>query len=140
VVPLKRDEDSGSEAASGGHPGYTILMVDDEPMVREVATLALQGEGFGVVTARDGREALHVIDSRDDIAAVILDLSLPDVSGEEMVSSIRRRRPGIPVILSSGHHEPIVTSGLREGTATFLPKPWTVSQLLEVVGQALESR
>jgi len=140
AVPLTRDEGSRGEAARGGHPGYTILMVDDEPMVREVATLALQGEGFGVVTARDGREALHVIDSRDDIAAVILDLSLPDVSGEEMVSSIRRRRPGIPVILSSGHHEPIVTSGLREGTATFLPKPWTVSQLLEVVGQALESR
>jgi len=139
VVLLRRDEGSGSEAASGGRRGHTILVVDDEPMVREVAALTLQSEGFAVVTARDGREALHVIDSRDDIAAVILDLSLPDVGAEEMVGSIRRRRPGIPVILSSGHPERIVTSGLQEGMTTFLPKPWELSQLLEVVGQALAS-
>ena len=140
VVLLRRNEDAASEAGSGVRRGHAILVVDDEPMVREVATLALQGEGFTVVTARDGREALHVIDSRDDIAAVILDLNLPDVGAEEMVGRIRRRRPGIPVILSSGLHEPIVTRGLREGLATFLPKPWELSQLLEVVGQALASR
>jgi CheY-like chemotaxis protein len=140
VVMPSRDEGSGSEAAGGGRRGQTILVVDDEPMVREVAALALQGEGFAVVTARDGREALHMIDSRDDIAAVLLDLNLPDVGAEEMVGRIRRRRPGIPIILSSGHHEPIETSGLQEGIATFLPKPWELSQLLEVVGQALGSR
>jgi signal transduction histidine kinase/CheY-like chemotaxis protein len=140
VVMSTRDEGSGGEAASGERRGHTILVVDDEPMVREVAALALRGEGFDAVTARDGREALHVIDSRDDIVAVILDLNLPDVGAEEMVGRIHRRRPGIPVILSSGHHEPIVTNGLREGMATFLPKPWELSQLLEVVSQALASR
>jgi len=139
-VMSRRDEGSGGEAASGERRGHTILVVDDEPMVREVAALALQGEGFDVVTARDGREALLMIDSRDDIAAVILDLNLPDVSAEEMVGRIHRRRPGIPVILSSGQHEPIVTSGLREGIATFLPKPWELSQLLEVVSRAVASR
>lgn len=140
VVMSRRDEGSGGETASGVRREHTILVVDDEPMVREVAALALQGEGFDVVTARDGREGLHVLDSRDDIAAVILDLNLPDVGAEEMVGRVHRRRPGIPVILSSGHHEPIVTSGLREGMATFLPKPWELSQLLEVVSQALASR
>ena len=140
VVMPRRDEGSGGEAARGERRGHTILVVDDEPMVREVAALALQGEGFDVVTARDGREALHVIDSRDDIAAVILDLNLPDVDAEEMVGRIHRRRPGIPVILSSGHHEAIVTSGLGAGIATFLPKPWELSQLLEVVSQALATR
>jgi two-component system, cell cycle sensor histidine kinase and response regulator CckA len=138
VVLLRRAEGSVSELGAVRR-GQTILVVDDEPLVLEVAALTLQTEGFAVITARDGREARHVIDSRDDIAAVILDLSLPDVGAEEMVSSIRRRRPGTPVILSSGHHEPIVTSGLREGTATFLPKPWELSQLLRVVGQALAS-
>ena len=140
VVMSRRDEGSGGETASGVRREHTILVVDDEPMVREVAALALQGEGFDVVTARDGREGLHVLDSRDDIAAVILDLNLPDVGAEEMVGRVHRRRPGIPVILSSGHHEPIVTSGLREGMARFLPKPWELSQLLEVVSQALASR
>jgi nitrogen-specific signal transduction histidine kinase len=139
VALLTRNEGSESEGDSGRR-GQTILVVDDEPLVLEVAALTLRSEGFAVVTARDGREARRLIDSRDDIAAVILDLSLPDIGAEELVSSIRRRRPGIPVILSSGHHEPIVASGLREGTATFLPKPWELSQLLQVVGQALASR
>ena len=137
AVPLGRDEESGSEDASGERRRHTILVVDDEPMVREVAALTLQSEGFAVVTARDGREALHVLDSRNDISVVILDLSLPDVGAAEMVGSIRRRRPGIPVILSSGHPEPIVTRGLQGEVATFLPKPWEMSRLLEVVGQAL---
>jgi CheY-like chemotaxis protein len=106
-------------------------------MVREVAALALEGEGFAVVSARDGREALHLIDSRDDIAAVILDLHLPDVGAEEMMGRIRRRRPSLPLILSSGHQDPIVTSGLREGMTMFLPKPWELSLLLEVVSEAL---
>ncbi len=137
VALLTPDEGFGS--AGGGRRGRTILVVDDEPLVLEVAALTLQSDGFAVVTARDGREARRVIDSRDDIAAVILDLSLPDIGAEELVSSILRRRPGIPVILSSGHHEPIMASGLLEGTVTFLPKPWELSQLLQVVAQALAS-
>src|SRR5215467_7750608 len=138
AIALRREEGSEGEAARDGHPRHTILVVDDEPLVREVATLALEGEGFAVVSARDGREALHLIDSRDDIATVILDLYLPDVSAEEMVGRIRRRRPSLPLILSSGHQEdPIVTSSLREGIATFLPKPWELSVLLEVVSQTL---
>jgi len=138
AIALRREEGSEGEAARDGHPRHTILVVDDEPLVREVATLALEEEGFAVVSARDGREALHLIDSRDDIATVILDLYLPDVSAEEMVGRIRRRRPSLPLILSSGHQEdPIVTSSLREGIATFLPKPWELSELLEVVSQTL---
>ena len=138
AIALRREGGSEGEAARDGHPRHTILVVDDEPLVREVATLALEGEGFAVVSARDGREALHLIDSRDDIATVILDLYLPDVSAEEMVGRIRRRRPSLPLILSSGHQEdPIVTSSLREGIATFLPKPWELSVLLEVVSQTL---
>jgi len=139
ATPLIHEESSGSEAAGDGHLRHTILVVDDEPLVREVAALALEGEGFAVVSARDGREALHLIDSRDDIVAVILDLHLPDVGAEEMMGRIRRRRPSLPLILSSGHQDPIVTSGLREGMAVFLPKPWELSLLLEVVSQALAS-
>jgi len=137
AIPLTREEGSGGEPARDGHSRPTILVVDDEPMVREVAALALEGEGFAVVSACDGREALHLIDSRDDIAAVILDLHLPDVGAEEMMSRIRRRRPSLPLILSSGHQDSIVTSGLREGMATFLPKPWELSLLLEIVSQTL---
>jgi PAS domain S-box-containing protein len=134
------DEEPGADIAAGEPRRDTILVVDDEPLVREVAEVILQNEGFGVVTARDGREARHAIDTRDDIAAVILDFSLPDVGGEELLGSIQRRRPGLPVILSSGHHEEIVMQGLHGDGLTFLQKPWPLSQLLAAVEQALSSK
>ena len=134
------DERSGADIAAGRRRRDTILVVDDEPLVREVAEAFLQSEGFGVVTARDGREARHVIDSRGDIAAVILDLSLPDIGAEEILSSIRDRRPGLPVILSSGHYEEIAERGLHRDVVTFLLKPWELSRLLAVVDQALSRK
>jgi two-component system cell cycle sensor histidine kinase/response regulator CckA len=115
----------------------TVLVVDDEPLVREVATLTLEGEGFAVLTARDGREARDLINSRGDIAAVVLDLTLPDIGAEEILGTIRGRRPPPPVILSSGHHEHIATRGLDAGAAVFLQKPWQLSRLVTLVKQAL---
>ena len=138
--PSGGDERSGADVAAGRPRRDTILVVDDEPLVREVAEVFLQSEGFGVVTARDGREARHVIDSRDDIGAVILDLSLPDVGAEEILDSIRDRRPGLPVILSSGHYEEIADRGLQRDVVTFLLKPWELSRLLAVVDQALSRK
>jgi CheY-like chemotaxis protein len=115
----------------------TILVVDDEPLVREVATLTLEGEGFSVIAARDGREARDLLLAREDIAAVVLDLSLPDIEADEMAAVIRQQRPGLPVILSSGHHEPIATSGLAMDVAAYLQKPWQPSRLVAVVRHAL---
>lgn len=115
----------------------TVLVVDDEPLVREVATLTLEGEGFSVLLARDGREARDLVGSRDDIAAVILDLNLPDVAAEEILGTIRNHRPRLPVILSSGHHEQIATRGLDTTATTFIQKPWLLSQLVAVVNDLL---
>ena len=129
---------TGEPAARPRRP--TILVVDDEPLVREVATLALEGEGFAVLAARDGREARDLVDSSDDIAAVVLDLGLPDIGAEEILRTIHSRRPGLPVILSSGHHEHIATRGLDTGPAMFLQKPWQLSRLVTLVKQALTTR
>ena len=58
----------------------------------------------------------------------------------ERHDEVQRRRPGVPVILSSGHHEEIVTRGLRRDVLTFLQKPWQLSRLLAAVEQALSSK
>jgi len=129
-----------ADVPAGRPRQHTILIVDDEPLVREVAEVFLQSEGFSVVTARDGREAHHVIDSRDDIGAVILDLSLPDVGVEEILDYVRDRRPGVPVILSSGHYEELADRGRQRDVVAFLLKPWELSRLLAVVDQALSRK
>ena len=128
--------DTGSDALAR----ETVLVVDDEPLVREVAALTLEGEGFAVVTARDGKEARQLVDSRDDIAAVVLDLDLPDIGGAEILRAIRERRPRLPVILSSGHHERIATSGLDPALGSILRKPWELFQFVAAVKQALSTR
>jgi DNA-binding NtrC family response regulator len=133
-------ERAGADVAVGTSRRDTILVVDDEPLVREVAEVFLRSEGFGVVSARDGREARHLIEGRDDIGAVILDLSLPDVGVEEILDLIRHRRPGLPVILSSGHYEEISDRAVQRDVVTFLLKPWELSRLLVVVEQALSRK
>jgi two-component system cell cycle sensor histidine kinase/response regulator CckA len=142
ATPSERTDPKGvaarDERAGPGRP--TILVVDDEPLVREVATVTLEGEGFVVLTARDAREARDLIDSRDEIAAVVLDLGLPDLPAEEILRTIRSQRPRLPVILSSGHHEQIATRGLDTDAAMFLQKPWQLSRLVALVKQALATR
>ena len=136
--PMATRTSTGAPAPERPAPApATILVVDDEPLVREVATLTLEGEGFSVIAARDGREARDLLLAREDIAAVVLDLSLPDVGADEMAAVIRQHRPGLPVILSSGHHEPIATSGLSLDVAAYLQKPWQPSRLVAVVRHAL---
>jgi PAS domain S-box-containing protein len=128
---------TGEATALGRRP--TILVVDDEPLVREVATLTLEGEGFAVLVARDGREARDLVASRGDIAAVVLDLGLPDMEPEDILATIHGRRPRLPVILSSGHHEQVATRGLDPGAAAFLQKPWQLSRLVALVKQVLKT-
>ncbi len=136
--PTERKASAATEAA-GRQRQPTVLVVDDEPLVREVATLALEAEGFAVLTARDGREARDLVGARDNIVAVVLDLGLPDIAPEEILGAIRSRRPGLPMILSSGHHEQIATRGLDTSDAVFLQKPWQLAHLVALVKQILPS-
>lgn len=80
---------------------YRILIVDDEPTIREVGKMVLETQGYEVITAGDGFEALLALKrSLPDI--IISDLSMPNMSGFEFLSVVRRRFPNIPVIVISG--------------------------------------
>ena len=81
---------------------FRILIVEDEPRLREVAKLVLESQGYEVHTAEDGFEALIALKrSLPDI--IISDLSMPNMNGFELLSVVRRRFPTIPVIVISGH-------------------------------------
>ena len=80
-----------------------VLLADDEAVVRDVGSEMLKSLGYTVVAARDGKEAVEVFASRDDISFVILDLTMPRMDGEECFRELRRLRPGVRVIMSSGY-------------------------------------
>ncbi|MDA8018677.1 MAG: response regulator [Thermoanaerobaculia bacterium] len=117
----------------------TALVVDDEELVREVAVKVLEHQGFEVLKASDGPEALEIYESqRDDIRLVLLDLTMPQMDGETVFREIRRRNTDVKVLLMSGYREKNATQGLEgEGLAGFLHKPFRPNELLRKVREVL---
>jgi two-component system cell cycle sensor histidine kinase/response regulator CckA len=118
----------------------TVLLVDDDESVRAVGRKMLERIGFSVVTAADGSEAIARFRERaDDIICAIVDLTMPHVDGAETFRELRRMRPGVRVILSSGYNEQDVTQRfVGKGLAGFIQKPYQLNTLVAVLKEVLE--
>ena len=118
----------------------TLLVADDEEVVRSMAGRILERAGFDVLTAEDGRRAVEIVrENAERISAVLLDLTMPHLGGEEALRAIREIRPDMPVVLTSGYSESEIAprfEGVRlEG---FLQKPFRPPQLVERMQGALQ--
>jgi len=118
----------------------TLLVADDEEVVRSMAGRILEQAGFDVLSAVDGRQAVEIFrEHAPRISAVLLDLTMPHLGGEEALRAIREIRPDVPVVLTSGYSESDIAprfEGVRlEG---FLQKPFRPPQLLERMQGALQ--
>jgi PAS domain S-box-containing protein len=119
----------------------TILVVDDEPAVRALATQALQRSGYQVITADDGAEAIEVAANHPEIDLVLLDLAMPHMPGDKAAPEIRKVRPGVRILLSSGCGEREARERFADiGVDGFLQKPYSVQTLLEELRKALPAR
>jgi PAS domain S-box-containing protein len=117
-----------------------ILVVDDELFVLEVARRILEGYGYDVVTAENGRQGLEIFRQKSkDIDLVLLDKTMPDLDGEETYRAMKALEPGLVAILTSGYQETEVTSHfLSHELAGFVQKPYLPETLAFKVKQALE--
>jgi CheY-like chemotaxis protein len=117
----------------------TILVVDDEEVVRRMARLALGRCGYQVLVAENGKEALQLLRGRRGrIDLVILDLTMPVIDGEAALPEIRRIDPVAKVILSSGFSEAEATERFRgQNLHGFLQKPYAAAMLAEQVRAVL---
>ncbi len=118
----------------------TVLVVDDEASVRQVARQILERAGFTIITAENGRQAIERFrEDADDVAAVLLDMTMPDMNGEETFRELRRIRSDARIILSSGYSQQEITSRFAgKGLAGFVQKPYLATTLLTKLRQALE--
>jgi len=124
---------------SGERGRGRVLVVDDEHMVRSMASRTLRESGFEVLCAADGHEALGLLDDGGGVPeAVLLDLTMPRMGGEETLRELRRRAPEVPVVLTSGYSESEIATrfeGVRlEG---FLHKPFRPAELVARIQEAL---
>ena len=119
--------------------GQTILVVDDDSAVRHLVQRILESEGYRVLTAPDGVEALAVLDERaDDVALVFLDVTMPRMNGPQVLEAMLVRGLRIPVILSSGYDESQTkAASLSKQAAVFLHKPFLPADLLQLARERL---
>jgi PAS domain S-box-containing protein len=133
---IRADRELEAWSASGA-----ILIADDEENARNVAQAALEMHGLKTLAAKDGREALELFQQhRSDIRAVLLDLMMPVMDGEEAFRHITALSPETPIIMSSGYTEQDVVERFTENKPTaFIQKPYTVKELVRKVRRVIEA-
>ncbi|MCX7616691.1 PAS domain S-box protein [Tepidiforma sp.] len=115
-----------------------VIVADDEPSVRAVTSRALRAMGFEVAEAADGQEAVEVYArERGRVRLVLLDMTMPRMSGEAALRAIRELDPGAKVVLMSGYTEQDAQEQVGGGLAGFLQKPYELGALRETVRRAL---
>jgi two-component system cell cycle sensor histidine kinase/response regulator CckA len=130
---------SSGDAAHGGRvPGHeTILLVEDEPAVRQLFAQALLRAGYRVYEARNGQEAMKVFDQHGDkIDLLLTDLRMPYMGGTELAQHLRARRRTLKLICVSGYPG----GAENELTSDFLAKPFSREDLLSKVREVLDRR
>jgi CheY-like chemotaxis protein len=118
-----------------------LLLIEDEPEVAELASEMLADEGYKVILAHDGFEALRIYEQMGkQIGLVILDFFLPVMDGDAVFDELRALNPNINVVLSSGFAEQSkIGAMLAQGLRGFIPKPYTREKLLEQVRSTLDA-
>jgi len=134
--------DEGDEGTPLAGLSGVLLLVDDEPTVRAILRQGFEAAGFKVIEAADGVEGFAAfVRHRSSIDAVLLDLTMPRMGGDEVFEEIRKLAPEVPVVLMSGYSRDEATAALAgRGLAGFLSKPCSIKEALAVVGKAMAPR
>jgi len=139
VEPGKHEEPA-PEPVPPSRGRETILLADDEEMIRDLGRQILELQGYKVITAENGQEAVDLyLRDRSRIDLVILDLTMPLLSGVEAMERIRKLDPGARVLLSSGYRSDVLDAeGRISNASAFLPKPYRPHQLAKTVREVLD--
>ena len=144
-LPLVEAPESPREAEVSALPAAScaaarvVLVVDDEAGVRRVVRAALESSGCRVIEAADGEQAIEMLARAPaDIAAVLLDMTMPRLSGAETLRRMRELAPGLPVLLMSGYSEQAF-SDTSAGSTAFLHKPFRAAELRLRLAELLAS-
>ncbi len=115
----------------------TVLLVEDEAMVRAVAERALSRQGYTVLSAENGEAALELLESCQAPDLLISDVVMPTMDGPTMARHARERYPALPILFMSGYAEEQLRKSIDLDNVAFLPKPFSVQQLAEAARDAL---
>ena len=134
----KTPDKSLDKELQGGNE--TILLVDDEEAIRDLGETILTSQGYRVVSAETGEEALAVYkQSGAAIDLIVLDINMPGMGGRKCLKELLKLNPAVKVIISSGYSSNgQLKNVIAEGATEFIPKPFTISEILSKVRQVLD--
>jgi len=141
--PVRTPRKNESMARGSGEKmaGETILLIDDDEIVRDVTTELLAALGYQLLVAENAAQALAIAKSSKPIAVALLDIYLPDMSGKELFPLLLAAQPQLRVIICSGYALDETVNGLlAQGAKGFLQKPFRLSVLQEKIEEALAAR
>lgn len=120
------------------NPRHTILVVEDDPGLREAVAIYLKTQGHTVLQAPEGKEALKALSKTDNVHLMIADLMMPGMNGQTLIQEVRRRQYDFPIIILSARSEEVdKINGLTIGADDYLTKPFSSMELLARVNAAL---
>jgi len=139
TVPARGEVPIGAALPRGTE---TVLVVEDEDAVRHIVRRVLEAQGYAIVEARDGNDALQVCATRGDrIDLVLSDVIMPGMGGRELARELGARRPGLEILFMSGYNDDSELSGVDGEVASgVLAKPFTAETLARQVREALDRR
>lgn len=130
-----------THSAEGNRQGR-VLVVDDEAQVRKPISLMLAKDGYEVVEAADGEEAIAALRSGDNplmVDTVLCDIRMPKINGQEAIAYFRSQFPGVPIVVMTGYPDvELAVSLMRQGVRDYLIKPVTKEELLSVIRKSVD--
>jgi DNA-binding response OmpR family regulator len=118
--------------------GATVLVVDDEPALRDIVRRTLEAEGFHVEDAQDGASALHLVQARaEPFDLVLTDLSMPHIDGRQVSETLARYRPGVALLCMSADPDAVPYVESSDVPVRVLLKPFTPDDLYHAVRDAI---
>jgi two-component system cell cycle sensor histidine kinase/response regulator CckA len=146
-LPVHRAEPSAKPAKTKAKEGArelwgtgTILLVEDEAMVRSVAERALTRHGYTVLSAENGEAALEILGRVETVDLMISDVVMPTMDGPTTVREARKTRPDLPILFISGYAEEQLRKSIDLERVHFLAKPFSVQKLAEAARDALQPK
>ncbi len=128
-------------AAQYAGQGQLILVVEDEDNMRRLTSDLLRELGYRVLAASNAANALQALEANPDVALLFTDIVMPEMNGRKLADEVTLRRPGLPVIFTTGFtRNAVVHNGVLDPEVNFLPKPFSLQQLGEKIRQVLASQ
>jgi CheY-like chemotaxis protein len=112
---------------------YTLLVVDDEPLVTDLFRQFMTRRGFRVLVAMTGAEALQTAEQDQNVSLVITDMSMPGMDGLELAEALLARKPEIPVLIATGHDASAGIPGAPANVVAIVQKPFQNRDLVQTI-------